>query len=70
MQWYGSTNKSPTKLINATEIKFDMVIYLQMGKTIKEKTPPGNFEITTSKKPLPRNHPQESTIINHKRLQV
>ena len=51
MQQYGSTNKSPTKL-NATEIKFDTVIYLRMGKITKTKTPPGDFKITTPKNPL------------------
>ena len=46
MQWHGSTNKSPTKL-NATEIKFDTVICLQMKKTTKAKTPPSDFKVTT-----------------------
>ena len=51
MQWHGITNKLPTKL-NATEIKFDTVICLQMGKTTKSKTPPGDFKVTTLKNPL------------------
>ena len=42
MQRCGSTNKSPTKL-NATEIKFDMVICLRMEKTTKAKTPRVNL---------------------------
>ena len=42
MQWCGTTNKSPTNL-NATEIKFDMVICLRMGKTIKAKNPQVNL---------------------------
>ena len=54
MQWHGSTNKSPTKL-NATEIKFDTVICLQMGKTNKTKTLPGDFKVTTPKNPLINN---------------
>ena len=51
MQWHGSINKSPTKL-NAAEIKFGMVICLQMGKTTKAKTSPGDFKVTTPKNPL------------------
>ena len=54
MQWHGSTNKSPTKL-NATEIKFDTVICLQMGKTNKTKTLPGDFKVITPKNPLINN---------------
>ena len=54
MQWRGSTNKSPTKL-NTVEIKFDTVIYLRMEKTIKAKTSPGDFKVTTSKNPLINN---------------
>ena len=49
MQQHGSTNKSPTKL-NAAEI--NMVICLWMGKTTKEKTPLGDFKVTTPKNPL------------------
>ena len=51
MQLCGSTNKSPTKL-NAAKIKFDKVICLQMGKTTKAKTSPGDFKVTTPKNPL------------------
>ena len=54
MQWCGSTNKSPTKL-NAAEIKFDTMIFLQMEKTTKVKTPPGDFKVTTPKNPLINN---------------
>ena len=54
MQWCGSTNKSPTKL-NATEIKFDTVICLRMGKTTKAKTLLGDFKITTPKNSLINN---------------
>ena len=54
MQWHGSTNKSPTKL-NAAKIKFDTVISLQMGKTTKAKTPPGDFKVTIPKNPLINN---------------
>ena len=49
MQRRGSTNKSPTKL-NAAEI--NTVICLWMGKTTKEKTPLGDFKVTTPKNPL------------------
>ena len=34
------------------ENKFDMVICLQMGKTSKAKTPPGEFKVTTPENPL------------------
>ena len=56
MQWRGrgSTNKSPTK-INATKIKFYMVICLRMGKTTKAKTLPGDFKVTTPKNLLINN---------------
>ena len=54
MQWRGSTNKSRTKL-NAAKIKFDTVISLQMGKTTKAKTPPGDFKVTIPKNPLINN---------------
>ena len=54
MQWCGSTNKSPPKL-NAVEIKFDTMIFLQMEKTTKVKTPPGDFKVTTPKNPLINN---------------
>ena len=30
----------------------DTVIYLQMGKTSKAKTPPGDFKVTTPENPL------------------
>ena len=32
--------------------KFDTVICLQMGKTSKAKTPPGEFKVTTLENPL------------------
>ena len=32
--------------------KFDTVICLQMGKTSKTKTPPGEFKVTTLENPL------------------
>ena len=41
--------------LNAAEIKFDMVICLGMGKTTKEKTPRGDFKVTTPKNPLINN---------------
>ena len=47
----GSINKSPTKL-KATENKVHMVICLRMGKTSKEKIPPGEFKVTTLENPL------------------
>ena len=34
------------------ENKFDIVIYLRMGKTFKAKTPSGVFKVTTPKNPL------------------
>ena len=34
------------------ENKVGIVIYLQMGKTSKAKTPPDDFEVTTSDNPL------------------
>ena len=34
------------------ENKVDMVICLQMGKTFKAKTPPGDFKVTTFENPL------------------
>ena len=45
---HDSTNKSPTKL-KAAENKVDTVICLQMGKTSKAKTPPGEFKVTIPK---------------------
>ena len=54
MQWCGSTNKLPTKL-NAIENKFDTVICLRIEKTIKAKTPLGDFKVTTFKNPLINN---------------
>ena len=46
MQIRGSTNKSPIKLY-AVEIKFDMLICLQMGKTYMAKTSPVDFKVIT-----------------------
>ena len=46
MQIRGSTNKSPIKLY-AAEIKFDMVICLQMRKTYMAKTSPVDFKVIT-----------------------
>ena len=34
------------------ENKVDKVICLQMGKTSKAKTPPGDFKVTTPENPL------------------
>ena len=51
MQTRGSTNKLPIKL-SAVENKVDTVICLRMGKTSKEKTPLGNFKVTTLENPL------------------
>ena len=36
----------------AAENKVDTVNFLQMGKTSKAKTPPGNFKVTTPENPL------------------
>ena len=36
----------------AAKNKVDLVICLQMGKTSKAKTPPGNFKVTTLENPL------------------
>ena len=36
----------------AAENKVDLVIFLWMGKTLKEKTPPSDFKVTTPKNPL------------------
>ena len=48
---YGITNESPTKL-NVAENKVHMVICLQIGKTSKAKTPPGDFKVITPENPL------------------
>ena len=42
----GNTNKSLINL-NTTEIKLTMVIFFRMGKHYTEKTPPGDFKVTT-----------------------
>ena len=51
MQTRGSTNKSPIKLSMQWKIN-NTVICLQMGKTYKAKTPPGDFKVTTPKTSL------------------
>ena len=56
MQWRGSTNKSPTKL-NATKIKFEMVICLRIGKTSEAKPHRVN-----SRLPLPKIHYYQSQV--------
>ena len=43
---HGSTNKSPTKL-NAAENKFDTSDLFTNGKNHQDKTPPGEFKVTT-----------------------
>ena len=57
MQMRGSTNKSPIKLSMQRKIN-NMVIFLWMGKTNTEKTPPGDSTIITN--PC---HSRNSTII-------
>ena len=51
MQWRGSTNKSPTKL-NAAEIKFDTNDLFTNRKNHRDKTPQGEFKVTTPNNPL------------------
>ena len=60
MPWRGSTNKSPNYL-NAAENKFDTGDLFTNEKNHRGKTLLGEFKVTTT---------QESSIINHKRLQV
>ena len=48
---HGSTNKSPTKL-NAAENKFDTSDLFTNGKNHQDKTPPGEFKVTTPENPL------------------
>ena len=49
----------------ATENKIDTMICLQMGKTYKEKTPPGDFKVTT-----PENLPLSIQVVTSKRIPV
>ena len=48
---HDSTNKSPTKL-NAAENKFDTSDLFTNGKNHRDKTPPGEFKVTTPENPL------------------
>ena len=52
MQLYvaAQTNHQLSKY--AVENKVDTMIYLQMGKTSKAKTPPDDFKVTTLENPL------------------
>ena len=45
MQWHGSTNKSPTKLI-AEKNKFDPGDFFTNGENHQGKIPPGEFMVT------------------------
>ena len=47
----GSINKSPTKL-NAVENKFDTGDLFTNGENYRDKTPPGEFKVTTLENPL------------------
>ena len=47
----GSTKKSPTKL-NAVENKFDTGDLFTNGENYQDKTPPGEFKVTTLENPL------------------
>ena len=51
MQQCGNTNKSPTKL-NAVENKFDMGDLFTNGENHQDKTPLGEFKVTTLENPL------------------
>ena len=51
MQWRGSTNKSPTKL-NAAKNKFDTGDLFTNRENHRDKTPLGEFKVTTPENPL------------------
>ena len=51
MQQCGNTNKSPTKL-NAVENKFDMGDLFTNWENHQDKTPLGEFKVTTLENPL------------------
>ena len=51
MQQCGNTNKSPTKL-NAVENKFDMGDLFTNWENHQDKTPQGEFKVTTLENPL------------------
>ena len=51
MQQCGSTNKSPIKL-NAAENKFDTSYLFMNEENYQGKILPGEFKVTTPKKPL------------------
>ena len=51
MQTRGNINKSPIKLRIQRKIN-NTVIFLQMGKTYRAKTPSGDFQLTTPEIPL------------------
>ena len=51
MQQRGSTKKSPTKL-NVVENKFDTYDLFMNGENYRDKTPPGEFKVTTPQNPL------------------
>ena len=51
MQTRGSTNKSPIKL-SATENKLTRWFIYEWGKPTRQKTPPGDFKVTTPENPL------------------
>ena len=46
MQMCGSTKKSPIKL-SAAEIKLTWWFFYEWGKPTRQKTPPGDFKVTT-----------------------
>ena len=48
----GSSNKSPTKL-NVVENKFNTGDLFTNGENYQNKTPPGEFKVTTTKKMNP-----------------
>ena len=51
MQQRGSINKLPTKL-NAAENKFDTGDLFTNRENHRDKTPPGEFKVTTPENPL------------------
>ena len=51
MQMCGSTKKITNKLKLQRKIN-DTVICLRIGKNLRAKTPPGDFQVTTPETPL------------------
>ena len=51
MQTCGSINKSPIKL-SVAEIKLTWWFVYEWGKPTRQKPPPSDFKVTTSKNPL------------------